>query len=336
MTAVRKLAIASALIATGLGVAYFLGEPSEFPRAFQSGGLPPSNSARTAGLTAPNLGASLAPARAQLLPDTGQPGANAPVPEPPPLITSLAPIAPTIDTTGLRGVRPTTSSVEYVDLQPYSDGLPAARLRNEAPRALGNEPRSLAVIRRMPPIENLATDNEFGSGNSVGADSAGIDSSPQTTIPAGYSSETNGAAAEVASYNEPASRTTQRVVGPPPWSANTAQEEPRMHVVIDGDSLEKLAGRYLEDPRRSGEIFELNREVLASPDLLPIGVELKLPPRLARSSWNQPGIEPAAVNDVTIRAATRNNLVPIRATTPNDPYQASKPHALLASPIAVD
>jgi nucleoid-associated protein YgaU len=51
----------------------------------------------------------------------------------------------------------------------------------------------------------------------------------------------------------------------------------RTHTIIDGDSLTKLAGRYLRDPARSDEIFALNRDVLENPDLLPIGAELKLP-----------------------------------------------------------
>ena len=53
---------------------------------------------------------------------------------------------------------------------------------------------------------------------------------------------------------------------------------PRSHVIVDGDSLAKLAGRYLDDPRRSEEIFALNRGVFSDPELLPIGAELKIPP----------------------------------------------------------
>lgn len=51
----------------------------------------------------------------------------------------------------------------------------------------------------------------------------------------------------------------------------------RTHVVVDGDSLQKLAERYLDDPTRDGEIYRLNRAVLANPELLPIGVELRIP-----------------------------------------------------------
>lgn len=51
------------------------------------------------------------------------------------------------------------------------------------------------------------------------------------------------------------------------------------HVVVDGDTLSTLASRYLGRAEAYLEIFELNRDVLASPDLLPIGAVLKIPPR---------------------------------------------------------
>jgi nucleoid-associated protein YgaU len=53
---------------------------------------------------------------------------------------------------------------------------------------------------------------------------------------------------------------------------------PRTHKIVDGDTLEALARRYLGDASRWTEIYEANRHVLPSPDLLPIGAELKLPP----------------------------------------------------------
>ena len=49
------------------------------------------------------------------------------------------------------------------------------------------------------------------------------------------------------------------------------------HVVTDGDTLPLLAKRYLYDERRGQELFELNRDRLESPDLLPIGVMLRVP-----------------------------------------------------------
>ena len=52
----------------------------------------------------------------------------------------------------------------------------------------------------------------------------------------------------------------------------------RMHKIEDGDTLPALAERYLGSPRRANDIFNANRDVLSNPDLLPIGVELKIPP----------------------------------------------------------
>lgn len=51
----------------------------------------------------------------------------------------------------------------------------------------------------------------------------------------------------------------------------------RTHVIHSGDSLERLAQRYLGDAGRAIEIFDLNRQVLENPHLLPIGTELKIP-----------------------------------------------------------
>jgi nucleoid-associated protein YgaU len=49
---------------------------------------------------------------------------------------------------------------------------------------------------------------------------------------------------------------------------------PIRHVIVDGDTLPDLAERYLGDRLRATEIFEQNRGVLASPDLLPLRVEI--------------------------------------------------------------
>ena len=51
------------------------------------------------------------------------------------------------------------------------------------------------------------------------------------------------------------------------------------HKVVDGDTLSNLAARYLGRAEADLEIFEFNRDVLASPDLLPIGAVLKIPSR---------------------------------------------------------
>jgi nucleoid-associated protein YgaU len=48
-------------------------------------------------------------------------------------------------------------------------------------------------------------------------------------------------------------------------------------VVHNGDTLGRLARRYLGDEGRALEIFDLNRDVLSNPHLLPIGAELRIP-----------------------------------------------------------
>lgn len=52
---------------------------------------------------------------------------------------------------------------------------------------------------------------------------------------------------------------------------------PRTHIIMDGDTLEMLARRYLRDPNRANEIYEHNQEILASPDELTIGAKIVLP-----------------------------------------------------------
>lgn len=52
---------------------------------------------------------------------------------------------------------------------------------------------------------------------------------------------------------------------------------PLQHKIADGDTLSKLAQRYLGSADRYLEIYTLNRDVLSSPDLLPIGATIKIP-----------------------------------------------------------
>lgn len=58
----------------------------------------------------------------------------------------------------------------------------------------------------------------------------------------------------------------------------SGQSPSRTHKIVDGDTLSGLAQRYLGSDARYLEIFESNREVLSTPDLLPIGVVLRIPP----------------------------------------------------------
>jgi LysM repeat protein len=60
---------------------------------------------------------------------------------------------------------------------------------------------------------------------------------------------------------------------------NLRETRVRTHKVVDGDTLRLLAERYLGSAGEAMAIFEANRDALPSPEILPIGVELKIPPR---------------------------------------------------------
>lgn len=62
-----------------------------------------------------------------------------------------------------------------------------------------------------------------------------------------------------------------------PQASPAANSPFRTHVVHNGDTLERLAERYLADGARAVELFDLNRDVLENPHLLPIGAELRIP-----------------------------------------------------------
>ena len=51
------------------------------------------------------------------------------------------------------------------------------------------------------------------------------------------------------------------------------------HLVEDGDTLAALAERYLGDDEQWEAIFRANRQILTSPELLPIGAEIVIPPQ---------------------------------------------------------
>lgn len=55
------------------------------------------------------------------------------------------------------------------------------------------------------------------------------------------------------------------------------RQRPRTHTIRDGDTLPRLAQRYLGDPARGGEILNANPSVLSDPEVLPIGAEIVIP-----------------------------------------------------------
>jgi nucleoid-associated protein YgaU len=77
----------------------------------------------------------------------------------------------------------------------------------------------------------------------------------------------------------PPQPTVMTTVGDAPSSVAVDSAAPtfRIHVVHNGDTLERLADRYLGDGGRALELFDLNRDLLENPHLLPIGAQLRIP-----------------------------------------------------------
>lgn len=65
------------------------------------------------------------------------------------------------------------------------------------------------------------------------------------------------------------------------------------HKITDGDTLSRLAEHYWGDATLANKLFEANRDVLQSPDLLPLGRVLKIPPREEALTPPAPVVEPA-------------------------------------------
>ena len=68
---------------------------------------------------------------------------------------------------------------------------------------------------------------------------------------------------------------------PVPRSSSPAQGTRwRVYKIRDGDTLESIATKFLNDPGRSHDIYRANQELLPSPNALPIGTNIVVPPAL--------------------------------------------------------
>ncbi|MCC7476427.1 MAG: LysM peptidoglycan-binding domain-containing protein [Pirellulales bacterium] len=392
MSVFRKLFIATALVATGLGVALLLGEPDRVRTAFDAaisphahhptgGQVAGSQSVTPAASSAREQTPPLLAGSVQLVPESQAADLEPPnaLPQAPALLSALESNTQSVVNRPLLSRMPVPASIAS-PLQATAGSardstVPAARLRDEAPRAIGNEPRSPSTVRRAPPIttnenEPLSRSRPIDPRISAAASSWDDVSSPSAPTPinnqhnpprlddvallaAGYSAEGVPRATIRADYTVPNfpvadARENMRPVSPPPWPAPIAAEEgPRIHVVVDGDSLERLAATYLDDAQRNREIYELNREVLSQPDLLPIGAELKIPNKrtiTARVLRLPPTDRGQGQRLPTIAAgpeaapeprelAQRADLVPIRAVPVSGLAPGDPPRAYLAAPM---
>jgi phage tail protein X len=84
-------------------------------------------------------------------------------------------------------------------------------------------------------------------------------------------------------------RVASRVAIPEPRRERAPVSPPRIHRIVDGDTLTSLAVRYWGDASRAGEIFAANRDVLSHPELLPVGKEIRIPRGDAASGTSSRG-----------------------------------------------
>lgn len=89
------------------------------------------------------------------------------------------------------------------------------------------------------------------------------------------------------------------------------------HLIVDGDTLSNLAARYLGSAARFLELFEANRDVLKTPDVLPLGRRLKIP--AAHGAADAPPPQAAPPTD----PLTPGGLVPLESARPRAERRAS-------------
>ncbi len=311
MNPLYKLFAAAVLVGGGFGVARMLGQPVARSYAPQSGDAQIQQQLAT--LPGPTL-PSVAPVLNQwvrLMPDFGATHLNKAEADPPP--TDVPPLLSAADSAAARVAvpvlpEPTQQIVSSKDA-PAANRLsqtnmsPRATLRNEAPRPL--------VVEQTPRTSP----------------------SPQAEFPHAAESTATIRASHESSDSQVVAAYDAPQLAPPPWGAPDEAESPRTHIIIDGDSLARLAGRYLGDPRRRDEIYELNRGVLTSPELLPIGMELVIPVRSGTPALDSQMPQSLAPRSVAIHAAAHNGLVPVR---PIPPSAGTMPRAQLLRPVPVE
>ncbi len=332
MTRTKKLFVAAAILAAGYGVASLLGEPAAM---LLWGNPPPGKPELSQPLSDAALSAATeyAPGELRLVPDAR------PIDVPTPEATLQRPervpdaFSADLSLTDVAAV-PASPPSEPDWFSTFNMNASAPRqvkLRNEAPRPIFCEPRTGVAAHAAPPLAqvNIAqNDNAPLAREQTGSASNAV-------IPADYVQDfavrENGQMAFATSApTSPGDRTNlgNPFVAPQPL-APLEEEESRTHIIVDGDSLARLAGRYLDDPRRGNEIYELNRHVLSDPELLPIGAELAIPSqsRLPVDS-NLP--QSALPGSLAVHSAARGGLVPVR---PVPPGAVIVPRAQLVRPL---
>jgi nucleoid-associated protein YgaU len=107
------------------------------------------------------------------------------------------------------------------------------------------------------------------------------------------------------------------------------------HKIVDGDSLPLLAERYLGAAARANEIFACNRDVLSDPEVLPIGVRLRIPVGVAQSQpadgRQAPPVSDRPVTISTAQQSVSSTAAAVESTLPTTLARVNPPSTIAAS-----
>jgi nucleoid-associated protein YgaU len=312
VTPSKKLFLATALVAAGYGVAALMGapDPRQWPKSLAKG-LPAPN---RAALTADASANSSRVGSVRLLPESSAAAAErysiaGTVSVPAPKATASSQMTAASST-----FQPTASSTATRSPLLAARPLPRATLKNEPPRPLLEAERPAAPAPQRQ-VDAMAYSQQVSPTDR---------NAEPHVLSAGFAPTPMPATGSIRATSESSPRAFPELRLAPPSDASplsiahTDDAPVRTHIIVDGDSLAKLAGRYLDDPRRSNEIFTLNRGVLSDPELLPIGAELKIPPRgagVARTSWPQSQL----MGSTTVHSAEHTGFATPRVLPPTSP-----------------
>ncbi len=289
MTLAAKSLFAIVLIVAGFVGAKAFGPPSPGPEFWDRFALPAAPPAHTE-LSAPSAdwaaNALERLAGLESLRDSRPGGlqlAETPTPIDPWQLSSskisdnfVTPAIATVDRSGLEPVAPTT----YPD-QP-------------APR---QAPSAEAWYAAEPAPDFPAATPEIAWGERQGPQPTGWEHQPPQLpdhSPAPLALKRQEQASSIAPAPWPEHRVASRQAWDSPHDAPQEPQASRTHVLTDGDTLPKLAERYLGSSELWPALYEANKSVLKNPDLLPIGVEIIAPAsaRMVQGSAVGDGLEP--------------------------------------------
>jgi nucleoid-associated protein YgaU len=318
VTASKKVLVATIIVAAGYGVAALVGRPDAIfppPAALSRDGAPDRQPIVTAPADVPAAAADsdFMPGTARLVPDTSS---DAVVPFAAPENDPQA-SQPTVDLDDAESVAAAPISGDLASTPARNPATiarsqPRAMLLDEAPRPIAAEPNLPSTLGRLQQV----------------ADVAHVQHTERSTAARnGFTRQTP------AELPGDAITVHDKSFTPSPFPAAVDADEPRSHIVVDGDSLAKLAGRYLDDPRRADEIYQLNRHQLTNPELLPIGVELAIPSRTAADADDENLPQSMLPRTVASHRRATAGLVPVR---PIPHASRVVPRAFLAPPRPIN